>query len=179
MVEIERLIPYILMKCTLVFELISFLTSHMVDSRVVGVVHEGLFHRCKTSLVNLVNATNCFWWSADTFANDRASLQCVTVLAFLSLFLIGFTVLFGHLSYFYRELRSTNYTAGMTIANALNVVMLLIIVIVYTFVYSGDEKTTSAFLVFSWSYYLLFAALATNILSTIFFLYNPMGNEAK
>jgi hypothetical protein len=130
----------------------------------------------------------------------------VTVMAFLSLFLVGFTIIFGLMSFYYRELRSNSYNVYMALANGLNVIFLFLIVIVYTFVYASDTKwigklfffylglcvfylivcfflsqliADATSLVFSWSYYLLFASLITSILSTVFFMYVPVRSYAS
>ena len=91
-------------------------------------------------------------------------MQFVTIAAFLSIFLIGFTALFSIFTYYYPDLRTQAYKTGMTTANAINgklcllcllnfrwysnrifsisfqVILLLLIAIVYTFVYAGDTK---------------------------------------
>lgn len=74
MVEYESIMPYVLMKLTLLFELIAFLTSHMVDSRTLDTLHEGLFQRCIYPSKIDPNTFSCMWWSADTFGADRGKL---------------------------------------------------------------------------------------------------------
>ncbi|CAF0714866.1 unnamed protein product [Brachionus calyciflorus] len=177
MLTFEAVLPYLLLKLTLVFELVSFLSSHMIDSRNYTTLHEGLFQRCVYPVTQDPYSFKCLWWSADTFNTDRTSLQVVAILAFISLFLTGFTLIFGVISGYMTELRGTNYRASMSIASAINVFLLLIILVVYSFVYAGDTKVipgVSTTLVFSWSYYMLFGALATNILALVFLMYNPL-----
>ncbi|RNA38054.1 hypothetical protein BpHYR1_051011 [Brachionus plicatilis] len=177
MLTFETILPYLLMKLTLVFELISFLSSHMIDSRNFTSLHEGIFQRCVYPVSQDPYTFKCLWWSADTFNTDRTPLQLVTVLAFISMFLIGLTLLFGVVSGYLTELRGTNYKPSMSIALIANAIILLIILIVYSFVYAGDTKVipgVSTTLVFSWSYYTLFGALATNILALVFLMYNPL-----
>jgi hypothetical protein len=72
MADYESLLPYGLMKSTLVLELVAFLTSHMVDSRSVDTLHEGLFQRCIYPTKLNSSMFNCLWWSADTFNSDRS-----------------------------------------------------------------------------------------------------------
>jgi hypothetical protein len=175
MTRSESVMPLVLTKLTLVFEFIAFLTSHLVDSRGDASLHEGLFVRCThPSRFGLGNYT-CFWWSADTFGRDSGSLQFVTVLAFVSLIVLGLSVLYSWLAWYYNKLETRHYKVAMATVNGLNAIMLLLFVIVYTFGYAGDTKIIpgDAPLMFSWSYYFLFAGLATNILATIFFMYSP------
>jgi hypothetical protein len=66
-------------------------------------------------------------------------------MAFISLFLMGFTVIFGLMSFYYKELRANNYSLSMSVANGINCIVLFLIVIVYTFVYAGDTKLIRKF----------------------------------
>lgn len=74
MIDFEQALPYILMVSTLVLELLAFMTSHMVDSRTFGTLHEGLFQRCIYPNKDDPNSFNCLWWSADTFNADRGKV---------------------------------------------------------------------------------------------------------
>jgi hypothetical protein len=144
-------VPYLFLKGTLVLELVAFLTSHMIDSRDITTLHEGIFRRCIYPSKDEAGRFNCLWWSADTYNTDRGSLKFVTILTFLSLFLVGFTCIYAVLSYYYRELRerARNFNYSMAIANALNVLLLLLILIIYTFVYATDTRAIGKLLLFA------------------------------
>lgn len=182
MVLIESILPYILLSTTFILELIAFLSSHMIDSRNLNTLHEGIFYRCVYPNKADPNTFNCLWWSADTYSTDNGSLKAVTIFTFLTLFLMGFTIMYSVLSYYYEELRAYKYNASMAIANLINVVLLLLIILIYSFGYARDTKIipgAHTSLIFSWSYYLLFGALGSNILTIVFFLYNPLRVEKE
>ena len=50
----------------------------------------------------------------------KGSLKVITIFTFLSLILVGFTILYGILSYYYEELRAYKYNQTMATANAIN-----------------------------------------------------------
>ena len=150
MFSLEPSIPFILLLVTNVLELVGFLSSHMVDNRYLSSVHEGIFQRC-TSLRHNMDYFICYWWSADTFMEDKsnerkeilqnfrlllflsrgqliisqaliwflyfsfpiklkpASLQACTILAFITLFLVGFVFVFGVFGYFYKKIRTKKF----------------------------------------------------------------------
>ncbi len=120
MAILENMLPYILLTTTLVIELIAFLSSHMIDSRNIPTLHEGIFQRCVYASKEDPTQFNCLWWSADTFNADNGSLKCITVLVFFSLILLGLTLMYGILSYYYEELRAYRYNQIMASSNAVN-----------------------------------------------------------
>ncbi len=73
MVMLDNLIPYVLLTTTLVIELVAFLTSHMVDSRNIPSLHEGIFQRCVYPNKSEPSQFNCLWWSADTYNADNGN----------------------------------------------------------------------------------------------------------
>lgn len=101
MLTFETILPYLLMKLTLIFELIAFLSSHMIDSRNYTTLHEGIFQRCVYPVTQDPYTFKCLWWSADTFNTDRSFLIQV-----LNFFLVTFFLSFIAISdcssiYFY------------------------------------------------------------------------------
>jgi hypothetical protein len=79
MAILESLLPYILLTTTLVIELIAFLTSHMIDSRNLPTLHEGIFQRCVYASKSDPTQFNCLWWSADTYNADSGINICVLI----------------------------------------------------------------------------------------------------
>jgi hypothetical protein len=64
------LLAHILLGLTLILELICFLTAHMIGSRNLKSLHDGIFFRCTYPSRDYSIGFNCFWWSSDTFNID-------------------------------------------------------------------------------------------------------------
>ena len=97
MFTLEPSIPFILLLVTNVLELVGFLSSHMVDNRYLSAVHEGIFQRC-TSLRHNMDRFICYWWSSDTFLEDKSKekkfFELFLSINFLSLWIALIGILF-------------------------------------------------------------------------------------
>ena len=69
-IKIQPLLSYIFLLATLVIELVSFLTSHMIDGRFLPNLHEGIFQRCTFQYRYKPTKYHCYWWTDDTFRVD-------------------------------------------------------------------------------------------------------------
>lgn len=179
MFSLEPSIPFILLLVTNVLELVGFLSSHMVDNRYLSSVHEGIFQRC-TSLRHNMDRFICYWWSSDTFMEDKTSLQVCTILAFITLFLVGFVFVFGIFGYFYKKIRTRKFQYLLSSLMFLNAAIIATIVLVFTYAYATETRFIpgpKSSLIFSWSYYTLYGAFGGSIITAILFLYNPLRNS--
>jgi hypothetical protein len=103
-------LSFIFLLATICAQLISFLTSHMIDNYNNFNIHEGVFQRCGpissfpigTFQANIGGMfgfiPECNWWNSKTFDLDPISLRAVTILALISFGLLGFVFMLGLLS---------------------------------------------------------------------------------
>ena len=64
------LFSYGLLAATIIIELVAFLTTHMIDSRHISSLHDGIFQRCVYTQAQHTNVFYCLWWSPDMFSTD-------------------------------------------------------------------------------------------------------------
>lgn len=74
MAKFGNLLQHLLLGATLVLELISFLTAHMIGSRNLKQLHDGIFFRCTYPSRDYSTGFYCLWWSSDTFNIDKRKL---------------------------------------------------------------------------------------------------------
>ncbi len=74
MPDYENALPNILTVGCWIIEMVSFMTSYMIESRSLRHLHDGIFHRCVYPLMGTTDGFRCLWWSNDTFWIDPSKL---------------------------------------------------------------------------------------------------------
>jgi hypothetical protein len=84
MVNLGTLLPHLLLGITLGLELVAFMTAHMIGSRNLKQLHDGIFFRCTYPSRNDAIGFNCLWWSSDTFNIDKRILKLPILLVIIN-----------------------------------------------------------------------------------------------
>ena len=71
MANFGTVFKHILLGVTLILELVAFMTAHMIGSRNLKDLHDGIFYRCTYPRADYSSGFNCLWWTSDTFNIDK------------------------------------------------------------------------------------------------------------
>jgi len=159
---------YIFLWTSIGAEILSFLTSHMLDHTIIDSKHEGIFQRC---------FIGCYWLDARTFDTDRKSMQMIVIVSFLSLGVLALSFLFSFIGLIERFKTKALYRS-VGLMMFLNAIILAFLIGVYTLVYAKETRLFSGPSIekFSYSYWLLYVAIAGNLLCAVLMMCHPSGD---